>query len=203
MNNYFDLNDYELLYLVSEKDEDANRIIYEKYKPMIYSLANKYYKNLNSTDLELDDFIQEGFLGLSLAMNNYTEDKNCLFYTYANVVINSKMSNLISKSRAKKNIKNTVSLNSYIKDDDDTELGELIADKKAVIPESEVISNQLYSKIKELLYTLSIDDSCILELKINGFSDMDISRLLDIKRNVITYTLRNVRKRIISLKNYF
>ena len=205
MNNYLDLNDYELLYLVSENDEEANNIIYEKYKPLIRSLALKYYSMSKNSGLELDDFLQEGYYGLYLALNNYTDNKDCLFYTYLNVVINSKMSNLIIKSKTNKNkvINEAISLNSYIGIEKDTELEELIPDNNALLPQEEVELKELYDKIKKLIYTLSIKDSCVLELKINGFTNASISRLLDISVNDVSYILRNVRKRIFSLKKYF
>ena len=40
---YRDYNDNELLYYVSEHNEDAEEILYEKYKPMIVNFSKKVY----------------------------------------------------------------------------------------------------------------------------------------------------------------
>ena len=40
---YRDYNDYELLSYISEQNEDAEEILYKKYKPMIVSFAKKYF----------------------------------------------------------------------------------------------------------------------------------------------------------------
>ena len=37
-------NDNELIYLVSESNEDAKELIYEKYRPIIEMKAKKYVK---------------------------------------------------------------------------------------------------------------------------------------------------------------
>ena len=41
-NEYLDCNDYELLYLISDNNEEANEIIFSKYKPVIEFYAKKY-----------------------------------------------------------------------------------------------------------------------------------------------------------------
>ena len=41
---YKEYNDYELLYYISEKNEDASDILLKKYDPLIISIAKKLYK---------------------------------------------------------------------------------------------------------------------------------------------------------------
>ena len=43
MKNYKD-NDYELLYLISENNEDAKELFYTKYKTIIEMKAKKFTK---------------------------------------------------------------------------------------------------------------------------------------------------------------
>ena len=40
--DYRDINDYEQLYLVAENDDEAEEVIFRKYKPIIYAIADKY-----------------------------------------------------------------------------------------------------------------------------------------------------------------
>ena len=62
---YKNENDNELLYLISENNEDAKDVFYEKYKEIIEIKAKKYASFLNSKGYELGDLVQEGMIGLS------------------------------------------------------------------------------------------------------------------------------------------
>ena len=52
---YRDYNDYELLSYISEQNEDAEEILYKKYKPMIVSFAKKIFPYVSNSGLELND----------------------------------------------------------------------------------------------------------------------------------------------------
>ena len=43
MSNYKTINDYETLYLISEDMDSSYNILFEKYFPIIKSLAKKYF----------------------------------------------------------------------------------------------------------------------------------------------------------------
>ena len=61
MSTYRDLNDYEIMYLVEEENDDARELLFEKYKPIIYRLAISYQKEAKQYGLELEDLIQEEY----------------------------------------------------------------------------------------------------------------------------------------------
>ena len=48
--NYEGLNDYELVSYVMN-NEEATDLLFEKYKPLIYSVANKMYKDNLGLDI--------------------------------------------------------------------------------------------------------------------------------------------------------
>ena len=75
--NYKDYNDYELVYLAQEQNEDAIEIIYQKYKPIIYKKCNKYIKVLHG--IELCDLVQECYLILDYAIKNFNQNNNNTF----------------------------------------------------------------------------------------------------------------------------
>ena len=81
--DYSELNDYELLSYVSEKNEEANEMIFKKYKPLIVDRANKLYLYCTNCGVEVNDLIQEGMVGLNDAISGFDESKDTCFYTYA------------------------------------------------------------------------------------------------------------------------
>ena len=50
---YNDENDYELLYLISESNEEAKEVFFEKYKPTVQSYVLKYYPFIKNKGYEI------------------------------------------------------------------------------------------------------------------------------------------------------
>ena len=196
MKTYDDLNDYEIMYLVSENDESAKELIVSKYKPIVYKIASKYLHLAKKSGLELDDLIQEGYVGLYYAMRNYTDNKNALFYTYSTIVIENKISNLVKISQAKKNLtlNSSISLDKECDLENGTSLFELIKDEKAILPDKEIEYRELMMKIKNIIYELDVEQGSVLELKFNGFSNGDIASLLKLNKRNVSNILTNIKK---------
>lgn len=88
--DYKEYNDYELLDYISENNSDANEILYNKYIPLINSIAKSLYKYCKNQGLELNDLCQEGLLGLNYAIKTFDDTKDNTFYTYARTCIKRK-----------------------------------------------------------------------------------------------------------------
>ena len=78
---YQNLDDNEILYLISENDEEAYNYMYCKYKPLISKFATVILKNFKYLNLEYDDLIQEGMYGLSLAIKRFDNTSDNIFFT--------------------------------------------------------------------------------------------------------------------------
>lgn len=61
------MNDYELLYLIGERNDDAHALLIRKYQPLIKSKL-RYFKIRPS---DYDDYLQEGNLVLALAIKKF------------------------------------------------------------------------------------------------------------------------------------
>ena len=77
--HYKELNDYELLDLIYENNEEARELLLKKYKPIIIDVAKKYYKTNQYHGIELEDLIQEGNYAIFKAIEKYKMDKNIKF----------------------------------------------------------------------------------------------------------------------------
>ena len=185
------------MYLVSENDDDAKELVFKKYKPIITKMAKLFYEQAKDCGLTVEDFIQEGYYALACAVSNYS-DKDSMFYTYALISIKSKMRNLVNKNRTLKNMALNTSCSLYIQPniDKDGILLDIIEDPNEVLPDVELEKRELIDAFKELLYELPIDDSIVLELKWNGFSYPEISKLLNINIKKIGYILNKVKKKL-------
>lgn len=196
MKEYKDFNDYELMYMVSDNDELALSIIYDKYTPVIKKIARKYLSEAKAIGLDYDDLVQEGYIALSKSIRFYNADNVSLFYTY---VIRSIVGAIINLLRSGNTLKNTTLNNSLLlssSNSDDICLYDVIADPNAVLPESVCLEYAFLDDIKKYMYSLSFDNSMIFELVFNGFSNKDISCLLDLSYNTVYNAIYYVRKKL-------
>ncbi len=193
--DYKNLNDYELVYQVREKDEVAYGVLIEKYSHLVDMLAKKYIKNNNNLGLDYDDLYQEGMVGIVKALNDYNS-KDCVFYTYASLCAKREIDKLLMYYKRKKHmiLNNAISMDQQIKDDSNCSIKDIIASDYNLEEEYEYYDN--YNKIMNIIYDLDLLDSSILELKVNGFSTREISTLLDITYKAVDYRMRKIRKKI-------
>ncbi|NLM63126.1 MAG: sigma-70 family RNA polymerase sigma factor [Mollicutes bacterium] len=195
---YRDYEDGELVSLIEENHEDAREILFEKYRPLIVSLANKMYKTCKYSGIEINDLIQEGFIGLSNAINHYNEHKNTSFYTYVRTCIERRMISLIvSTKRLKHKILNeSLSLEETIKNSDDVSLEDFIGDSKTD-PENIILNKETKQElITKIKMHLTDFEEQVFELKINGFNYREIAKILDKNPKAIDNALQRIKDKV-------
>lgn len=192
-------NDYELVYLAKEKDDDALKILINKYDSLLISKTKKYLPYINKYGLDYEDVFQETLIIFYNSILTFNQNNNSCFNTFTNLCIERKLSSLLTKIQKKLFYKEIISIES-----NDTNLIDLYINNSNT-PEN-IISNKedfytLYNKIKN---NLSNYENIIFELKINDLSTEEISNLLDKKSKEIYNVLDRIKiktKRIIS-NNY-
>lgn len=201
--NYRDYNDYELLSYISEKNEEASEVLFEKYRPLILATANRMLGYCKNTGLELNDLIQEGMLGLNLAMNSFDEEKDTSFYTYAKMCIERK---IISQVVASRRLKHKVLNDSLSLENTDENNSDYVYDKSltdnSYNPE-EILFNGESEKdlVKEVSDILTDFEAQVFELKINGFDYKEIAEILDKDIKAIDNALQRIKVKIKKLKD--
>lgn len=194
---YQNYNDYELLNYISEKNEEANTILFKKYEPLIAAKARKILPYVSYAGIELNDIIQEGMLGLSNAIEHFKESKETLFYTYAKTCIERKMIDLIiSTKRLKHRILNT-SIPLEISDEEGEKSLEYLYVDESMTPENVLLSEEykkeVYQKADEVLTPL---ERQVFELKIHGFDYKEIAQILDTNPKKIDNALQRIKNKL-------
>lgn len=189
-------NDYELLDLILDNDEDSYNILLDKYKPLICKMAKKYYNcaiNNYYVELTLNDFINEGYLAFDKAIRNFNQDKECLFFSYLYSCLKSSYGLILRNLFALKN----KPLLHY------QELDFEINDSKQVDPYNHIDNIVFNDELKDYLLNLDFIDSAILELRFNNFKYREIVDLLDVNNTRINRVVRKAKKFINTIDNYF
>lgn len=186
--DYKDINDFEVLYLIEEEQYDYKEIIFDKYKPILQRKASDYYIKVKNYGVEYDDMYQEALIGLNYAIDHFNNNSNTLFYTYALLCINSKLSSYckhVANSR-NKILNESVDLSQF-----DNLSIENIGN---VCFDDEYIS--FYNKIVRFKNSLSNVQSQVFELKYNGFSNRDIGTLLGMTVKNVYYHFCCIRNKL-------
>lgn len=182
--DYKDLNDYEVVYMVRENDDDAREIIFNKYIPIVKKIASNYLSYAKLARIEYDDLVQEGLIALNIAINRYNEKTGPLFYTFVSVCVERR---IIAYCRLMSSSKH-YALNSALSDEN---LYGVCDDKTPEFYFSESCVEREFIRFKNLF---NFNESCIFELRYNGFSYKEISSLLDIPITTIDGRLYKIRK---------
>ena len=186
--NYKNINDYEILYLVSE-DKDSNYdILFQKYLPIIKSISSKYFPFASNHGVEYQDLVQEGFLALNNAITTYQDNEKTIFYTYACVCIERHLATYCRSLAARKH----QILNMAIPDD--LYSCNFIKDDSEVSSFYEFHPLELYPFIVKVMYSFDLVTRCVFELRFNGFSYLEISKLLEISVSTVDSRLSKARK---------
>ncbi len=192
-------NDYELIYMAKEENEDAINILYQKYKPLILKLSQKYYQKILNSSLELSDLEQECYITLNESITQFNEKENTKFYTYTKRCIENRLVSIVRKETNEKHIHNinSISLNNLIGEDNEQELIEIIDNNNIETPEESLLKieeeNNLFRKIINYLSDL---EECVITLKIQNYNYKEIAAILDKDEKSIDNSIQRIRTKL-------
>ena len=168
MNSY---NDYHLVQLAQEGNEDAIKIIYDKYKPIIIKKSKTAFASVKHHGIDVNDIIQECYIALDDAINKYNQNDSAMFYTFALLCIERRIGGYLRRIKRYKNkilndavsiddnIQNEISYNNDILDD--------------IVHENE--NSNLINMIENELTSF---EKSVFELKLKGLEFVEISKIL-------------------------
>lgn len=180
----YKINDDELIYMIRENDDIAINIMFKKYKPIIMKVCSSYYSFAKNYGVEFCDLIQEGNISLYKAYSKYDGYKDNTFFTYFLKCLNNHLNSYCRNISVKKHssLNNSISINLDINID------------KYINKEYDYFScEEDFVNIKN---SLKFKYSIVFELRYNGFSYKEISKLLDIPLSTIDGRLSKIRVKL-------
>lgn len=192
-------DDYELLYMVSENNEDANETIFKKYESVIDYYAKKYSLLVEGKGIDYNDLYQEGLIGLDSAIKGYKDQKDIKFSTFAFICIKRKIITAIkAASRKKHSILNESYSIDYHNDDDKNGFENIVYNNEGGIEDLLVSKENTENFNKRISEELTSFEKQVYELRLYGFNYDEISKNLGKTTKSIESALFRIR---IKLKN--
>ena len=180
MTKYEMLSENDVLKLSRLGDRSAEDFLLEQYRPMVLHLTRELHLwSQNSIDIE--DFVQEGMIGLFNAIRDFDLESDANFSTFAYICIKNKLKNTLTYINRKKHLplKNYEHLEFYNADNERLENENVISDLGANNPESIVLIDEdireLYRDIDEKLSEL---EKKVIYLYLEGYSRKEIASTL-------------------------
>ena len=189
--DYKDINDYEVLYMIKENDEDAVELLYKKYKPVIDKKIYKWDSVIKKLGISSMDVRQELYLAFTKAVNKYSENNDTLFYTYVNILLDGHIKNII-KVASKKDI--GVDYFVYNDNDEEVSLLDLVTDD-TYEPSKNIDVTNLIDEIRKFSSSLDIEHAIMFEMRISGFKNDEIGQVVNKSSVNVSVELGRIMKK--------
>lgn len=180
--------------LAKNGDSEAIEKVFLKYKNVILKNSRTLY--IKGGDI--DDLLQEGYIGLMKAIKSYDETKDVCFSTFANLCIKRQIITAVKSSNSNKNEK----LNTSLIGDKDTNLDDLIQYSKPSVsyysPEDLVLGKELLQLLKGFLdKNLTPLEKKVFTYICKQYKYTEIAKILEEEPKKIDNTIQRVRKKIL------
>ena len=184
-----DANDYELVFLAQEGNEDAINSIYKKYKPIVVKKSKNAIVFASHHGIEINDIMQEGYIGLDEAIKDFSQDTDASFYTFASLCIDRQIYNYLRKMTGGKDrvLNEAISINESLEKtiDDGTDIESYMMGKDA--------NKKMANDIRNILTDF---EKKVFNLRIKGYSFEEIANTLNKDIKSIYNTFWRIKEKI-------
>lgn len=192
------MTDEELALKAKQGDTNAENELFAKYKSLVNKISRSYF--LLGGDFE--DIIQEGMIGLYKAIQNFSENKNASFKTFASVCIKHQIISAIKVASSQKNtiLSNALPIGEQSEEDEENGIEIILPsplpqpDQRAEEKENKL---ELQEKIKKVLSPLEIK---VLSLYLKGYSYNEIAEKGNITKKSIDNALTRIKSKLQFIK---
>ncbi|MFV0425297.1 MAG: sigma-70 family RNA polymerase sigma factor [Bacilli bacterium] len=188
-------DDY-LLMLVHERSDEAEEEMYNYFEKTVKYKAYKYKYYGSKLGLDFNDLIQEGYIGLSQSVDDYSLTSTASFSTFASMCIEREIQNAVTKASRKKHLY----LNEAVSINEETKSGVTFSEiipANVSCPEVKVLSDiyemEDYNYVLERLTKLERD---VFILKYNGYSYIEIADVLKMSPKRIDNALQRIKRKV-------
>lgn len=111
-----------IIYLAKKNDVKAIEMLIKKYRTTVFTVMREYTLYLRG--MEIDDFIQEGNIGILKAIKYFDESKNVKFSSFVRLCVKSEIITFVKRYSSKKHgvLTNAIYIRNFTDKDIKSEL---------------------------------------------------------------------------------
>ena len=182
-------DDYELVYLAQDGNEDAINLLYQKYKPIIVKKSKNAIMYATHHGIDINDIMQEGFIGFEDAIRNFSQDEAATFYTFAMLCVERKIVNYLRKTTGTKGriLNDAVTI--------DETLERVLDDGTSI--EDKIIGRDNNSELMDTIRKMLTDfEEKVFDLKLKDYTFDEIAKILNKDVKSIYNTFQRIKAKI-------
>ncbi len=192
------INDFELLYMIRQKDDNAFQLLFQRYALFATKIVRTVVSPHGIYNKYFDEFCWEAHLCMMESMESYRETFNCRFSTYYYRCATRRVRNLIQHYGRHSNVHNLTALSL----DYELELGE----NKQVVsyssgeglhcPQYHLKFNESIRMVQEVVDSYNLKDRQVLSLYSQGKSYTNAAMILDCTTKQYDNQVQKIKRRI-------
>ncbi len=190
------ISDYELLYMIRQKDDFAIEYMLRKYHQYLRVLILEVFGD--SSNIDFDELYSISKYKLYEATTGYCDDKGATFYTYLSICVVRKLKNIKRTIyRERKKIGVCWSLDSYVSEDKDMYLVDTIENNQELYKPTyyfDYVTSLQY--IKEFSHSLNEFELSVLRMMTTKNTYSEAAELLNITKKQYDNALYRIRKKL-------
>lgn len=196
------VSDYELIYYVRQNDEESQALLIQRYHRTIWAIIHALVPSPKPVAIDLDDLYQEGMIGLLEAVNNYKENMEASFGTFARVCVEREIRSLLRKYRSGSYslLSNAVSLDMSVSEDENVVLMDTVACTKSDYdPVYATYVSWAKDQVPFIRKSLSDLEWNAYQMSCLGYSYREISCTLQCSEKDVDNILQKIKKKLPTL----
>lgn len=188
-------NDYELLYMIYQMDEDSLQCLVDKYLEIAQNEIY-YFLNMSPFGAKGEDLMQECIRILYESVYTYRSDKGTTFRTFYHHVIHNMMINYCRSKYTYEGIceRSMISLDEMLVEDSFTLLERIPNQDKSLEGIKSIYEETIRCEFRKMAKYYKPIEMRILFLRLEGWTYDEIGRKLKIDSRTVGYVLRKMRK---------
>ena len=195
-------NEYELLYLYRQNDEEAQQMMVNQYHRLIWSIVYKFQGAIHYMGISKDDLFQEGMLGLLEALDCYREELKVPFKNFACLCAERQMRSLIRKHSGQNYgiIANSISLDQSLVNEDSLMVKDTIAsDDSSSDPVWSFYYRYNIEQLKEKMKDFSELEKQVMQYRYLGYTYKEIAQKCDVNFKLVDNTIQKLKRKVVCL----
>lgn len=197
-------DDYELIYLINQNDEQALAEMIVKYKKVLLMYANQYRYVLKK-EYDEDEMLQICYIALYTAIRTYNEQLGNKFTTYLRVIVTRELQIHVRSlhSVCRKANLEAISLHRSINDESERYYIDLVESRNSDFDTKEYYYHKEFlMKIKEVISEFKKEDQIIFDLWRIGLSYNEIALHLKCPVKKVDNSIQRMKKKLRSVIDY-
>ena len=196
------VSDYELIYYVRQNDEESQALLIQRYHRTIWAIIHMLVPSPKPSYIDLEDLYQEGMIGLLEAVNNYRENTEASFGTFARVCVEREIRSLLRKYRSGSYslLSNAMSLDMTVSEDENIVLMDTVACTK---PDFDPVYASYLSwandQVPTIKRNLSEQEWKVYQLHCLGYSYKEICEAVLCREKDVDNILQKIKKKLPTL----